>query len=204
MSRPRVSTDDVRQRIISVAEEQFRRLGYTKTTVADIAGELGMSPANIYRFFASKSAINEAICHRFLAECDALIAAIVRSDAPAPQRLATLITELHRFNRARYIGAQSVHEMVCVAMEENWQAVEAHLASIIAAFATLISEGIAAGDFAPTDPETTALTLKQACAGLLHPMMIAECMRHGRDMDEMCSRMVAFIHTALAARKALS
>jgi AcrR family transcriptional regulator len=35
-------------------------MGYQKTAVADIARELGMSPANVYRFFPSKSAINEA------------------------------------------------------------------------------------------------------------------------------------------------
>ena len=49
--------DDTRARIIETADAMFRRLGYAKTAVADIAGELGMSPANVYRFFASKNAI---------------------------------------------------------------------------------------------------------------------------------------------------
>jgi AcrR family transcriptional regulator len=38
-----------------------------KTTVADIARDLGMSPANVYRFFASKVEIHQAICGRMLA-----------------------------------------------------------------------------------------------------------------------------------------
>ena len=49
--------DDTRARIIETAEALFRRLGFAKTAVADIAAELGMSPANVYRFFASKNAM---------------------------------------------------------------------------------------------------------------------------------------------------
>ncbi len=58
--------DDTRARIIETAETLFRRLGYAKTAVADIAAELKMSPANVYRFFSSKNAIIEAICQRCL------------------------------------------------------------------------------------------------------------------------------------------
>jgi len=32
----------------------FRQIGFQKTTVADIARELHMSPANVYRYFAAK------------------------------------------------------------------------------------------------------------------------------------------------------
>jgi len=62
--------EDTRARIMAAAEGLFRRLGFAKTAVADIAGELGMSPANVYRFFPSKNAIVEAICQRCLSELD--------------------------------------------------------------------------------------------------------------------------------------
>ena len=48
------------------ADELFRQFGFGKTTVADIAAELGMSPANIYKFFSSKEAIIQASCDRNL------------------------------------------------------------------------------------------------------------------------------------------
>src|ERR1700704_5814429 len=47
---------DTRARILVVAERLFREIGYQKTTVADIAKMLRMSPANVYRFFDSKKA----------------------------------------------------------------------------------------------------------------------------------------------------
>jgi AcrR family transcriptional regulator len=61
----KIKPDDTRARIMDTAEALFRRLG-SKTAVADIAAELKMSPANVYRFFPSKNAIVEAICQRCL------------------------------------------------------------------------------------------------------------------------------------------
>ena len=45
----------------AVAERLFREIGYQKTTVADIAKVLKMSPANVYRFFDSKKAIHQGV-----------------------------------------------------------------------------------------------------------------------------------------------
>src|ERR1700733_6385039 len=57
---------DTRERILEVAERLFREIGYQKTTVADIAKMLRMSPANVYRFFDSKKAIHEGVARRMM------------------------------------------------------------------------------------------------------------------------------------------
>ena len=82
--RPQARTkpDDTRARIMDTADALFRRLGFAKTAVADIAAELGMSPANVYRFFPSKTAIVQAICQRCLSEVEETAWAIARSKAP--------------------------------------------------------------------------------------------------------------------------
>src|SRR6202047_5683386 len=82
--------DDTRARIMEAAEGLFRRLGYAKTAVADIASELGMSPANVYRFFPSKNAIVEAICQRCLAEVEGQAWAVARAKGAAAARLERL------------------------------------------------------------------------------------------------------------------
>ena len=79
---PRAET--TRAEIVATAERLFRSLGYQKTAVADIARELGMSPANIYRFFPSKAAINEAICARTLSVLDELAWRTARVPTPRP------------------------------------------------------------------------------------------------------------------------
>ena len=61
---------DTRERILVVAERLFRQLGYQKTTVADIAKELRMSPANVYRFFDSKKSIHEGVARTLMGEVE--------------------------------------------------------------------------------------------------------------------------------------
>ena len=61
---------DTRARILVVAEQLFREIGYQKTTVADIAKVLRMCPANVYRFFDSKKAINEGVARRLMGEVE--------------------------------------------------------------------------------------------------------------------------------------
>jgi AcrR family transcriptional regulator len=195
--RPRLAPEETRLRIMDVAEEHFRRVGYAKTAVADIADALGMSAANVYRFFASKGAINEAICLRILGEEHAMIDMIVAQNKPAGERLKTLLIELHRFNRSRFIGERRVHDMVEAAMEENWAAVEAHLQYVIEHIAMIMADGVQAGEFRPCDIPVTAMTVKNTCASILHPMMIAECMRHGRDMEDQAERLSTFVVNAL-------
>lgn len=46
--RARADRDETRARILEVAEEHFRRIGYDKTSLADIASALGMSVANVW------------------------------------------------------------------------------------------------------------------------------------------------------------
>src|SRR6266851_7155714 len=89
----RTKPDDTRARIMEAAEALFRRLGYAKTAVADIAAELGMSPANVYRFFPSKNAIIEAICQRCLGELEERAWAAARARGSAAERIERLVLE---------------------------------------------------------------------------------------------------------------
>ena len=92
--KPKTRPDDTRERIMQTAEALFRRLGFAKTAVADIAAELKMSPANVYRFFPSKSAIVEAICKLCLSEVEERSWTVARSKAPAAERMERLVQRL--------------------------------------------------------------------------------------------------------------
>jgi AcrR family transcriptional regulator len=198
--RTRLTPEETINRILAVAEEHFRRVGYSKTAVADIADELGMSSANIYRFFPSKSAINEAICNRMLDESHAMMREVAARPGTAPERLKGLLMAIHEFNSGRLTTERRMHEMVAVAMEENWGAVQRHLTFVVETIAALIAEGVAAGEFKPVaDVAATALTVKQCCCSVMHPMMIAECLKHDTGGPEQADRITSFIVDALKA-----
>ncbi|WP_363735945.1 helix-turn-helix domain-containing protein [Mesorhizobium sp.] len=97
--RMRTDLDEVRARILEVAEKHFRRIGYHKTSIADIASDLGMSRANVYRFFPSRDAINGFICKRILDEAADIAFAIARANAMAPEKLSRLLIAVHQHAR---------------------------------------------------------------------------------------------------------
>ena len=202
-SRRPQSTEKTIARILDAAEEQFRRMGYAKTAVADIARALGMSPANIYRFFASKAAINEAICEKHFAEVHGILRAILAEDRPAAARLERFVVEFHRFNKARCVSEQRLHEMVAAGMEENWHAVERHIAAIHEMVAGLIADGIARGEFAAdVDAADAAKAVCTACTGVLHPTLIAQFAL--QDLEEDARRVVRYLIAALTTRGSAS
>jgi AcrR family transcriptional regulator len=172
--RVRPSADETRQRIMEVAEEYFRRVGYAKTAVADIAAELGMSPANVYRFFESKDAIRDAICHRLLEQEHAMVEEIIASAGTAAERLERIVLAINRYNRCQFVKDKRIHEMVEVAIAENWEAVQNHCDALKGYYATVIAEGIASGEFAKSDPAEAAESFFLLSAGLCHPTLIAQ------------------------------
>src|SRR5213596_1226443 len=71
---------NVRDQILEAAGEHFSRYGFDKTTVSDLAREIGFSKAYIYKFFDSKQAIGEAICTQCL---DTVLATVTQAIAEA-------------------------------------------------------------------------------------------------------------------------
>jgi AcrR family transcriptional regulator len=185
-----------RQAILDAAAALFQRIGYGKTTIADIAGALEMSSANVYRFFPSKSAINNAICRRMLAALRERLQVLAAGPAPPDDRLVELILFLHRWHHDQLTDDRRVHDMVDAAMAEHWQAIVEHRSACEAIFAALIREGQAAGVFAAGDAAALAQTAMGACCGLFHPTLIAQQSETGPD-DRPARRIAWLVAQAL-------
>jgi AcrR family transcriptional regulator len=190
---------DTRERILMVAERLFRQIGYQKTTVADIAKELRMSPANVYRFFDSKKAINEGVARGLMGEVEAAAAAILARPGPAPARLRELLTTIHQMNSERYVGDAKLHEMVEIAMEESWEVCAAHMQSITESIAGVIAQGAAVGEFKAPDVPLSAMCVCTAMMRFFHPQMIAQAAeKPGPSIDQM----IDFVLIGLGSGKA--
>jgi AcrR family transcriptional regulator len=195
--RRRTNPDEVRARILDVAEKHFRRAGYHKTSVADIASDLGMSPANVYRFFPSRDAINESICRRVVNEVADIASAIACTNAPALEKLDRLLTAVHHHNKTKLIKERRMHDMVVAAIQENWGGIKAHIARMVAIFEEVIREGIAAGELKVEDPAEAARAVNASFMPFLHPILIEHRVQHGEDTEVGLREQIRFIRKAL-------
>ncbi len=188
---------DTRERILVVAERLFREIGYQKTTVADIAKVLRMSPANVYRFFDSKKAIHEGVARALMGEVEVEAQAIAARPGPAAVRLRELMKTVHRMNSERYVGDSKLHEMVEIAMEESWDVCVTHMELITQTIGGVIAQGAATGEFEVPDLQAAALCTCTAMMRFFHPQMIAQATnKPGPTIDQM----IDFILAGLAPR----
>jgi AcrR family transcriptional regulator len=190
---------DVRERILATTERLFREVGYQKTTVADIAKTLRMSPANVYRFFDSKRSITAGVVSRQMGDIDQALQVIAAQPQSATERLREMLSTIFRMNTERFAGDSKMHEMVAVAMEENWDVCRAHIDKIIAVTARVVGDGMKTGEFRAGDPIVGALCVLTAMLRYIHPQLIAEFADKPSATHE---QLMDFVLTALCAPKA--
>lgn len=166
--------------------------------MADIADGCQMSAANLYRFFPSKIALVEAICTRIVGESERRLFEIVRADKSASWRLEHFIKELNQYTLENLLDHRKVHEMVVVALDENWHAIKAHLDRVALYIEEIIRSGVASGEFAEQDCARAAKCVHTSIVCLFHPVMVAQKLDDEKRTTP--DEMAAFIVNALKAK----
>jgi AcrR family transcriptional regulator len=197
----RTKPDDTRERIMETAEALFRRMGFGKTTVADIASELRMSPANIYRFFESKNAIVEAICRRCLSAVEEKAWSVARSKAAASQRMERLVLEILAYHKENLVTEQRVNELVVAAIEHSWGTIRAHKDVMRNVIELILRDGIEAGEFEKVEPRETAELIMRSLVPFTNPLVVGQCLEEGDDLEAQARASVRFLLRAITPRR---
>lgn len=161
-----------RELILDTARKLLRRYGQDKLTVVDIAREMGMSHANVYRYFTTKSAILDAIIDEWLARLETFVEAIVQRQDSAAKRIEAVVVELHRKRKKKLMKDARVFDTYRRVVEIRPDMAARRRQQLIRVFKTLLDEGVRSGEFAPMNTMSSAVTLKDATALFLHPLMI--------------------------------
>jgi AcrR family transcriptional regulator len=170
----KLSEKDIRRLIIEAAERLFRQIGFQKTTVADIARELHMSPANVYRYFGAKSEINEAVCMDLLGKIEAEAEKIAASRSTATQRIRNLIGFVEKTHHKQYKFDRKLHDLIDAAISENWAIMRRHNERMAAILEQIIASGMASGEFPLGDATLATRLVNLACLRFSHPRLIVE------------------------------
>lgn len=170
--RPGRPTVDRREEILEAAQRLYEDIGFEKTTIGDIARDLKMSPANLYRSFPNRQAIDEAIAGRMLSVIEDRAWAQARQMRSAKEALPALSRAVVEETRARLLSQQRVHHLCAVAAREWWPVVTAYLDGIRGAVRHIIMEGQRSGELVRGDPEDMADTVCSALTKVWHPLMI--------------------------------
>jgi AcrR family transcriptional regulator len=185
---------DTRKRIVKVAERLFREIGFQKTTVADIARELHMSPANVYRFFTAKSDINEAVCIDLFSMLEAEAEKIAVSRGTAAQKIRNLFGSVEKTRHKLFMFDRKLHDLIEAAATENWAIVRQHTERMAAILEQIIASGMASDEFPAGDAALASRLVNTACIRFCHPRLIVE---YEQEPEPTLDQMIGFCLAAI-------
>ena len=142
----------VRDQIITAAHEHFAHYGYAKTTVADLAREIGFSKAYIYRFFESKQAIGEAITADCLDQIFNQVREAVDEGRNAIDKLRKFAKTVTAASTELMFSDRKLYEIAAHASTENWAPVQAYIERLQALIEQILMEGRESGEFERKTP----------------------------------------------------
>lgn len=163
---------DTRERILEAAMARIMHYGYAKTTMSEIARDCDMSAGNIYRFFASKLDIAEAIARKFNLEIYQEYARIAREVAPAEARLRQIFTFGMETTFSKLDSDAKILEVAEVLSHDRPLFANEELAQERIHISKVLEDGVASGEFAPiSDPLFTAEMLQTATLKFRYPQL---------------------------------
>src|SRR5206468_12804175 len=109
---------------------------------------------------------------RVLNEVADIAFAIARTNAPAMEKLDRLLTAVYHHKKVRLVEEKHMHDLIVVAMQENWAIIKAHIERMVTIFEAIKREGIEAGEFEVEDAAEAARAVKSAFMPFFHPILI--------------------------------
>jgi AcrR family transcriptional regulator len=185
----------LRTAIVQAASHLFSHFGYDKTSVADIAREIDVSSAYVYKFFESKAAIGEAVSSALLEELDAQLWRIARGPGTPKARFRLVLEQIASLSKSSYFASRRLHDLTAQAIRLKWQAVATHKIEMKNVLRHVIMDGQVSGDFAPRDSEAAAWAIVDAIYIMAHPLIIEEML--DQDHDLRVRRLAQFLEDGL-------
>jgi AcrR family transcriptional regulator len=159
------------ERILAAAEDVLRRYGPGKATVVDVAQALGVSHGSVYRHFASKAALRDAVLRVWLERMMAPLRAITAARSSPPTRLRNWLGALREAKRDKVLGDPELFATYSALAADAREVIGEHVDHLLQQLATIIAAGIKSGDFRQVDPAATAKAIFDATSRFHYPGM---------------------------------
>ena len=169
--------DETREAILAAAKGLFMRYGPVKTSMADIARELRMSPPNLYNFYPSRDAILEAIGTRELIELQQDITDAITRTSGDWARLAVIFMSTARHMHDKLGNEKDILQLQALEKKNRWKFVEEFHAFLRRTAESLLREAIDAGRLDHDDPGAAILALFDCMISAWDPVLIIKFQR---------------------------
>ena len=169
--------DDTREAILAAAKGLFMRYGPVKTSMADIARELRMSPPNLYNFYPSRDAILEAIGTRELIKLQQDITDAITRTSGDWARIAVMFMSTARHMHDKLGNEKDILQLQALEKKNSWKFVENFYAFLRRTAESVLQDAIDAGRLDHDDPSGAISALFDCMISAWDPVLILKFQR---------------------------
>jgi AcrR family transcriptional regulator len=155
--------------ILVATEEVLRRYGPAKATVVDVAKALGVSHGSVYRHFATKAALREAVTRRWLDAIHQEMEPAFGQGLPAAEVLREWLQRLFDKKRSSHTDDLELFTTYKTLVGESSGVVEDHIEHLVGLLARIIRAGVDTREFMTDDVDRTAQAVWDATQMFHHP-----------------------------------
>ena len=173
-----------RDLILDAVERLIGVLGYSKTTMDDVAREAGVAKRTIYVHFPSKEEVVLCTIDRIVDRLVARLRQHAAAPGPAGERLQAMLVErvVYRFESVRDYS-HGLDELFASLRPAYLARRERYFAAEAAVFADVLAAGHAAGELDAPDPAVAAEALLLATNSLLPYALSARELGRRKDVE---------------------
>ncbi|MCG6188310.1 TetR/AcrR family transcriptional regulator [Maribellus maritimus] len=168
---------EVKENIITVAQDIFMRFGFRKTTMDEIAYAARKGKSSLYYYFKSKEEVFQAVVEKEASVLRSEIVAKVAESSSAKEKLRSyIVVRMEGFKnwgnfyvalKDEYLSNYDFIEKIRIRYDE----------SEVNSITQIIKDGIDGGEFKGLNAELTAKTVLIAMKGLEVPLIV------GKDLE---------------------
>ncbi len=159
-------------RLVDIARAHVRRFGHARTTVVGVAADAGMTHANVYRYFPSKTALLDEVVASGLRPLEARLREAADGADPAHDKLERMLIAVHRDYRAKLDDDPAIFDLLIEALARNRPSARKHRAREQSEIQRVLEEGVASGAFAMTDRRRAMSLIFDAAHRFIHPVSL--------------------------------
>jgi AcrR family transcriptional regulator len=159
-------------RLVDIARAHVRKFGHARTTVVGVAADAGMTHANVYRYFPSKTALLDEVVASGLRPLEARLREAADGADPAHDKLERMLIAIHRDYRGKLDDDPAVFDLLIEALARDRPSARKHRARVQSEIQRVLEEGVSSGAFAMTDRRRAMSLIFDAAHRFIHPVAL--------------------------------
>ncbi|MFC0188799.1 TetR family transcriptional regulator [Fictibacillus aquaticus] len=163
-----------KEEILDAAEQVFRRFGLEKTSVVDVARLLNVSHGTLYRHYASKAELREAVAGRWLKSVSVPLSKIINEELSPVDKVKKWLNALITVKKTKAAEDPELFAVYSALAEDSVEIIKSHIHDLITQLEKIIEEGMKHKDVNTDNPHSLAAAIFYATARFHHPALSKE------------------------------